>query len=282
MKLKTIAIVSLAASALMFASQAFAAASDYEFQSVSQEVKADKNAALAVRGDRPLVLARDRAYAGVMVDDLTTKGVDEPYRMFTSRAEYRLVLREDNADLRLREKGYQLGLVSEGDYARYQEKKRTIEQERKRLKAVKLNPGKKVNDTLLSLGSNPIRNATTLEELLRRPELSYEALPVFYPDHPEVSPAVAQEIEIQVKYQGYIERQEEQIARFKKMERLKIPPNLDFSSISSLSSEVKEKLSKIQPVSLGQASRISGITPAALSILMIYLKKLGHLEMQGV
>ena len=255
--------------------------SGYE-EAAAQGIIAGINAALKVKGKPPFTLDRSEAYIGVLIDDLITKGTKEPYRMFTSRAEYRLVLREDNADLRLREKGYQLGLVSGEDYAHYQEKKRTIEQERKRLKAVKLNPCKKVNDTLLSLGSNPIRNATTLEELLRRPELSYEALPVFYPDHPEVSPAVAQEIEIQVKYQGYIERQEEQIARFKKMERLKIPPNLDFSSISSLSSEVKEKLSKIQPVSLGQASRISGITPAALSILMIYLKKLGHLEMQGV
>ncbi|MCX5885446.1 MAG: tRNA uridine-5-carboxymethylaminomethyl(34) synthesis enzyme MnmG [Proteobacteria bacterium] len=254
--------------------------SGYE-EAAAQGIMAGINAALKVQGKPPFTLDRSEAYIGVLVDDLITRGTKEPYRMFTSRAEYRLVLREDNADLRLRDKGYQLGLVSEDDYARYQEKKKTIEQERERLKMVKINPHKMVNDTLCSLGSNPIKNATTLEELLRRPELSYEDISVFDPNHPEVLPTVAQEIEIQVKYQGYIERQEEQIARFKKMERMKIPPTLDFSSIPNLSTEVREKLSKIQPVSLGQASRISGITPAALSILMIYLKKLGHLEMRG-
>ena len=254
--------------------------SGYE-EAAAQGIIAGINAALKVQGKPLFTLDRSEAYIGVLIDDLITRGTKEPYRMFTSRAEYRLVLREDNADLRLRDKGYQLGLVSEDDYARYQEKKQAIEHERERLKAVRINPHKTVNDRLVSLGSSPIKNATTLEELLRRPELSYEELSVFDPGQPQISPAIAQEIEIQVKYQGYIERQEEQIARFKKMERVKIPLNLDFSSIPSLSTEVKEKLSKIQPVSLGQASRISGITPAALSILLVYLKKLGHLEMRG-
>jgi len=255
--------------------------SGYE-EAAAQGIIAGINAALKVKGRPPFTLDRSEAYIGVLIDDLITKGTKEPYRMFTSRAEYRLVLREDNADLRLREKGYQLGLVNEEDYARYLEKKTTIEREMGRLKAVKITPHKQINDTLLSLGSTPIKNTTSLEELLRRPELSYEAISVFDPNHPKVAPVIAQEIEIQIKYQGYIERQEEQIARFRKMERLKIPANLDFKSIPSLSTEVKEKLSKIQPLSLGQASRISGITPAALSILMIYLKKLGHLEMQGI
>ncbi|HUT85139.1 MAG TPA: tRNA uridine-5-carboxymethylaminomethyl(34) synthesis enzyme MnmG, partial [Thermodesulfobacteriota bacterium] len=254
--------------------------SGYE-EAAAQGIIAGINAALKVQGKPPFTLDRSEAYIGVLIDDLITKGTKEPYRMFTSRAEYRLLLREDNADLRLRDKGYQLGLVSEDDYARYQEKKQAIEHERERLKAVRINPHKTVNDRLVSLGSSPIKNATTLEELLRRPELSYEELSVFDPGQPQIPPAIAQEIEIQVKYQGYIERQEEQIARFKKMERVKIPLSLDFSSIPSLSTEVKEKLSKIQPVSLGQASRISGITPAALSILLVYLKKLGHLEMRG-
>jgi len=254
--------------------------SGYE-EAAAQGIIAGINAALKVQGKPPFTLDRSEAYIGVLIDDLITRGTKEPYRMFTSRAEYRLVLREDNADLRLRDKGYQLGLVSEDDYARYQEKKQAIEHERERLKSVRVNPHKTVNDRLVSLGSSPIKNATTLEELLRRPELCYEELSMFDPGQPQISPAIAQEIEIQVKYQGYIERQEEQVARFKKMERVKIPLNLDFSSIPSLSTEVKEKLSKIQPASLGQASRISGITPAALSILMVYLKKLGHLEMKG-
>jgi tRNA uridine 5-carboxymethylaminomethyl modification enzyme len=251
--------------------------SGYE-EAAAQGIIAGINAALKVEKKPPFTLDRSEAYIGVLIDDLITKGTREPYRMFTSRAEYRLVLREDNADLRLREKGYQLGLVGEEDYVRYQGKKRTIEQEMERLKAVRITPQKTVNDSLLSLGSSPIKNATSLEELLRRPELSYETISVFDPHHPKISPAIVQEIEIQIKYQGYIERQEEQVARFKKMERVKIPADLDFSSIPSLSTEVKEKLSRIKPLSLGQASRISGITPAALSILMIYLKKLGHLE----
>jgi tRNA uridine 5-carboxymethylaminomethyl modification enzyme len=254
--------------------------SGYE-EAAAQGIMAGINAALKVQGKPPFTLDRSEAYIGVLIDDLITKGTKEPYRMFTSRAEYRLVLREDNADLRLRDKGYQLGLVSEDDYARYQEKKQAIEHERKRLKSVRVNPHRTVNERLVSLGSSPIKNATTLEELLRRPELSYEDLSVFDSNQPPISPAIAREIEIQVKYQGYIERQEEQVARFKKMERVKIPLSLDFSTIPSLSAEVKEKLSKIQPISLGQASRISGITPAALSILMVYLKKLGHLEMRG-
>jgi len=254
--------------------------SGYE-EAAAQGIMAGINAALKVQGKPPFTLDRSEAYIGVLIDDLITRGTKEPYRMFTSRAEYRLVLREDNADLRLRDKGYQLGLVSEDDYARYQEKKQAIEHERERLKAVRINPHKTVNDRLVSLGSSPIKNATTLEELLRRPELSYEELSVFDLGQPQISPTIAQEIVIQVKYQGYIARQEEQIAQFKKMERMKIPLSLDFSSIPSLSAEVKEKLSKIHPASLGQASRISGITPAALSILMVYLKKLGHLEMKG-
>jgi tRNA uridine 5-carboxymethylaminomethyl modification enzyme len=254
--------------------------SGYE-EAAAQGIMAGINAALKVQGKPLFTLDRSEAYIGVLIDDLITRGTKEPYRMFTSRAEYRLVLREDNADLRLRDKGYQLGLVSEDDYARYQEKKQAIEHERKRLKSVRVNPHRTVNERLVSLGSSPIKNATTLEELLRRPELSYEDLSVFDSNQPPISPAIAREIEIQVKYQGYIERQEEQVARFKKMERVKIPLSLDFSTIPSLSAEVKEKLSKIQPISLGQASRISGITPAALSILMVYLKKLGHLEMRG-
>lgn len=251
--------------------------SGYE-EAAAQGIIAGINAALKAKGKPPFTLDRSEAYIGVLIDDLITKGTKEPYRMFTSRAEYRLILREDNADLRLREKGYSLGLVSEDEYRSYLDKKKAIEQTIERLRNIKINPSEYISNKLQTLGSASIKNTTTLEELLRRPELSYKDLKILDHNLPELPPAVIQEIEIQIKYQGYIQRQEEQIARFKKLELMKIPFNFDFSSIPGLSNEVKEKLAKVQPQSLGQASRISGITPAALSILMIYLKKLGHFK----
>ncbi|MDO8446820.1 MAG: tRNA uridine-5-carboxymethylaminomethyl(34) synthesis enzyme MnmG [Deltaproteobacteria bacterium] len=269
--------------------------SGYE-EAAAQGLIAGINAALFVKEEEPLIIDRSEGYIGVMIDDLVTKGTSEPYRMFTSRAEYRLHLREDNADLRLREKGYSIGLVSEDDYRAFTEKKREIEAEMERLKTVKVPVTAEVNSKLESLNSVRIVEPITLENLLKRPEIRYKylmeiaELPHPHPDPlPDgegklpplqgegwggdgVSKAVAEQVEIQIKYQGYIDRQMEQVERFRKTEKMRIPDDLDYSEVPSLSREVRDKLSKIRPLSIGQASRISGITPAALSILMVYLK----------
>ncbi|MFH1625185.1 MAG: tRNA uridine-5-carboxymethylaminomethyl(34) synthesis enzyme MnmG [Pseudomonadota bacterium] len=247
-------------------------------EAAAQGIVAGINAALNVQAREPFILDRSEAYIGVLIDDLVTKGTDEPYRMFTSRAEYRLLLREDNADLRLREKGYLLGLIGEEEYSKFKRKARAIEAEIRRLKAQRVNPDKTTNDKLVQLGSSPINNVATLEELLRRPEISYEALRLL--DHAGnhgLSPDEAIQVEIQIKYEGYIDRQREQIQRFRKMEKLQIPLDLDFQKIPGLSNEVREKLLRIKPLSLGQASRISGVTPAAMSILTVHMKKLGYI-----
>lgn len=247
-------------------------------EAAAQGIIAGINASLNVQDKGSFVLDRSEAYIGVLIDDLVTKGTDEPYRMFTSRAEYRLLLREDNADLRLREKGYILGLVSDEDYRSLKAKLNTIEEEIARLKLKKIKPNKVINEKLLEIGSSPVNNVTTLEELLRRPEISHKDLNMFDDaTSRELSPGEALQVEIQVKYRGYIDRQSEEIHRFKKMEKLQIPHDLDFRNIPGLSNEVMEKLLKIRPISLGQASRISGITPAAISILTVYMKKLGYL-----
>jgi len=247
-------------------------------EAAGQGLIAGINAALTVKGQEPLILDRSEAYIGVLIDDLVTKGTKEPYRMFTSRAEYRLLLREDNADLRLREKGYRIGLVSKEDYEIFQKKKKAIEDGLLRLRSIQIRPDDKNNKLLTAVGTAPIKNPTTLEELLRRPEVSYETLKSagFLPPVEEEIPGVVEQIEIQVKYEGYIKRQEEQVEKFKKMEKIKIPSDIDYQKIPGLSREVQEKLTAIRPVSLGQASRISGVTPAAISILMVHLKRLGE------
>ena len=200
----------------------------------------------------------------------------EPYRMFTSRAEYRLILREDNADLRLREKGCQVGLLSQEEYEHFRKKKKTIEDELLRLRSTQVRADAQTNETLVRLGTAPIKNPATLEEILRRPEVSYKTLSVLgYPVQEEISPVVIEQVEIQIKYAGYISRQEEQVEKFKKMENIKLPFDFDYQKIPGLSREVQEKLTAIRPVSLGQASRISGVTPAALAILMVYAKRFG-------
>ncbi|MBI4620286.1 MAG: tRNA uridine-5-carboxymethylaminomethyl(34) synthesis enzyme MnmG [Desulfobacterales bacterium] len=247
-------------------------------EAAAQGIVAGINAALKVQDKESFVLDRSEAYIGVLIDDLVTKGTDEPYRMFTSRAEYRLLLREDNADLRLRERGYLLGLISNEEYSRFKAKVKAIEDEIARLKAKKIKPNKTTNEKLLGLGSSPLDNVVTLEELLRRPEISYNDLKLFDDStNRELSPDEALQVEIQIKYRGYIDRQGEEIQRFRKMERLKIHHDLDFRDIPGLSNEVREKLLNIRPLSLGQASRISGVTPAAISILTVYMKKLGYI-----
>ncbi|MCK4437416.1 tRNA uridine-5-carboxymethylaminomethyl(34) synthesis enzyme MnmG [bacterium] len=243
-------------------------------EAAAQGLIAGINASLRIDGREPFILDRSEAYIGVLIDDLVTKGTNEPYRMFTSRAEYRLLLREDNADLRLSEKGYSLGLISKGQYERVRKRKREIEEEITKLKSVKITPNNDNNGKLKGLGTSPIKTVISLAQLLRRPELSYRDL-AHFDDNGKIPPEVVQQVEIEIKYENYMERQMEEVERFKKMEQVRIPTQLNFNELSGLSNEVKEKLSKIRPVSLGQASRISGVTPAAISILMVHLKKRG-------
>jgi tRNA uridine 5-carboxymethylaminomethyl modification enzyme len=250
--------------------------SGYE-EAAAQGLMAGMNASLYIQGKNPLILKRSDAYIGVLIDDLVTKGTAEPYRMFTSRAEYRLHLREDNADLRLREKGYEVELVKEEEYRIFLEKKAAVEKTFVKISNAKINPTQANNDILHQWGSTPLKKETSLQELLRRPEIHYPQLSAFDRDLESPSKEVWEQVEIQVKYDGYVRRQMEQIERFKRLEEVSFPEDFDFRSVIGLSTEVMEKLTKIRPISLGQASRISGITPAAISILMVNLKKQGHL-----
>ncbi|MQY59041.1 MAG: tRNA uridine-5-carboxymethylaminomethyl(34) synthesis enzyme MnmG [Clostridia bacterium] len=243
-------------------------------EAAAQGLIAGINAALRVKREEPLILNRAEAYIGVLIDDLVTRGTNEPYRMFTSRAEYRLLLREDNADIRLREKGYRVGLVSSEEHQKVKRKERMVKLELDRLSSSKIFPTQKTNEKLIQLDTKPIKAPLSLRGLLRRPEVTYEKLKILDKESCKVEREIAGQVEIQIMYDGYIERELQQVEKFKKMENLKIPPGFGFQNIPGLSSEVKEKLSKIKPHSLGQASRISGITPAAISILMIHLKRL--------
>ena len=240
----------------------------------AQGILAGINAVLSLRGEDPLVFSRDQAYMGVLVDDLVTKGTDsEPYRMFTSRAEYRLLLREDNADLRLTEIGYKIGLATPDSYHRLVDKRHAIFELVTFLERTQLTSSQELNCWMESFGSSPLRNQTLLAVLLRRPEISLNQFHKLVPGMPEFSAHVEAEAEIQIKYEGYVNRQSEMVRRFQKMEQLKLPNDMDYFKIQGLSREVREKLSRIQPRSLGQASRISGITPAAMSLLSVYLKR---------
>ena len=244
-------------------------------EAASQGLIAGINAALKLKGSDPFILDRSEAYIGILVDDLVTKGVDEPYRMFTSRAEYRLILREDNADLRLRERGFKIGLVSERDYEDILIKKNALSTQLENLEKVKIHPTPKINDKLYQLGSNGIKKPHSLKEILRRPEISYKDLSKIYPDLDRnmVSKNIASILELEIKYEGYIKRQLDHIEKFKRLEHMIIPEQFCYEDIPGLTREVVQKLSKIKPNSLGQASRVSGITPAAISILMVYIKK---------
>ena len=247
--------------------------SGYE-EAAAQGLWAGINAACAVQGRPPFLLDRSEAYMGVMVDDLVTRGTREPYRMFTSRAEYRLMLREDNADLRLMEKGRRLGLVDPPAAEAAEQRRRDIAREVVRIKSTVIKPTETVNAHLQQRGSPPIRNGVQLDQLLKRAELDYQTVAALAAGHEKIDERVARQVEIEIKYEGYIQRQLHQIQRFKTQEELKIPPDFDFTVVHGLSNELKEKLSAVRPASLGQASRIDGITPAALSVLMIVLKKM--------
>jgi tRNA uridine 5-carboxymethylaminomethyl modification enzyme len=242
-------------------------------EAAAQGLMAGINAALAVQCREPLVLDRSEAYIGVMIDDLVTKGVTEPYRMFTSRAEYRLLLRSDNADLRLRDRGFGIGLVRSADYEQFQRKRQQIATEVARLESTKVNPTREVNGLLAELGSAPLKSSVKLADLLRRPEIEYPMLSRMVPPAQELPAEVVEQVAIQVKYQGYIERQLAQVERFKRLESKPLTTELDYDAIAGLSTEVREKLKAVRPISLGQASRISGITPAAIAILDVYQEK---------
>ena len=243
-------------------------------EAASQGLIAGINAAVRVKGEEPFILDRSQAYIGILIDDLVTKGVDEPYRMFTSRAEHRLILREDNADLRLREKGYKIGLVKDDDYQKYLNKKKRIQEELERLEHARVFPDSRINEILTQLGSSPLKKPHSLKELLRRPEITWRELGLIDSYYTSlINTDILAQIEMDVKYEGYIQRQMEQVDKFKKLENVRIPENFQFDGIPGLSREIIQKLSRIRPGSLGQASRISGITPAAISILMVYLKR---------
>lgn len=253
--------------------------SGYE-EAAAQGLWAGINAALLAQGRPPFILDRSEAYMAVMIDDLITRGTNEPYRMFTSRAEYRLLLREDNADIRLLEKGYVLGLHDRDTYIDLLERLKAIKNELERLKTTILRPCSHVNSHLLTKNSTPLSEPTSLDKLLKRPELSYEDIELLSPPSMFLKEQVKEQVEIMCKYEGYIKRQESDVKKFKNLERILIPENFPYDEIPGLSNEIREKLKIVCPRSLGQASRIPGITPAALSILMVYLKKQSR-ELKG-
>lgn len=248
----------------------FNGTSGYEEAAV-QGLVAGVNAALAERGEEPLILPRSSSYIGTLIDDLVTKGTEEPYRMMTSRSEYRLLLRQDNADARLTEIGHRIGLINDTRYAAFQAKMAAIEGETARLCAAVIAPGEKVNALLAACGSAPISTGVHLSDLLRRPELSYAALAPLDPDRPALAREVTDTVEIRVKYDGYIRRETAEAQRQARLEEKKLPRDLDYSALRGLRLEAAEKLARIRPDNIGQASRISGVNPADISVLLIYL-----------
>ena len=256
----------------LFSAGQFNGSSGYE-EAAAQGLMAGINAALKVQGREPLVLDRSEAYIGVLIDDLVTKGTKEPYRMMTSRAEYRLLLRQDNADLRLTEKGYTVGLIDEERYQKFLQKKEMIQREVERATNKIIGGTKEVQALLESKGSTTLKSGVTLAELIKRPELTYEDLAPIDPDRPELPWYVREQVETTIKYDGYINRQMQQVEQFKKLENKRIPEGLDYDQIDGLRIEAKQKLMDIRPLNVGQASRISGVNPADISVLLIYIEK---------
>ena len=245
--------------------------SGYE-EAACQGLIAGINAAQKIKGKEPVILDRTQGYIGVLIDDIVTKGTNEPYRMMTSRAEYRLLLRQDNADLRLTEIGHDVGLISEERYQKFLTKKANIEKEIQRLKNTIVKPTEEVNKLLIDCGTSPLTTGTKMAELLKRTELDYEKLASIDPERPELTLQEKEEVEIQVKYEGYIKMQEAQVEKFKKLEEKLLPEDIDYKSINGLCLEARQKLDKFRPRSIGQASRISGVSPADISVLLIYLQ----------
>lgn len=252
--------------------------SGYE-EAAAQGIIAGINASRYIQGKEGIVLDRSQAYIGVLIDDLVTKETHEPYRMMTSRAEYRLLLRQDNADLRLTEIGHDVGLISEERYAVFVAKKQAIEAETKRLSEVILGASAAVCKTLTDLGSSEIHTATSLLDLLRRPEMDYEMLAVLDPERKPLPDDVIEQVVINVRYEGYIERQKQQVEHFKKLENRKIPADFDYDAVPSIRLEARQKLKQFRPINVGQASRISGVSPADISVLLVMLERVlkgGH------
>lgn len=259
----------------LFSGGQFNGSSGYE-EAAAQGLVAGINAGLKILGKELLVLDRSESYIGVLIDDLVTKENHEPYRMMTSRSEYRLLLRQDNADLRLRKKGYEAGLIPEEDYKALMEKERQIAEETKRVERTNIGASKKVQSFLEAHNSTILKTGTTLGELIRRPELTYEMLSDIDDARPQLSESVQEQVNINIKYEGYIKRQLKQVNQFKKLESKKIPENIDYDDISGLRIEAKQKLKLYMPMSIGQASRISGVTPADISVLLIYMEQYGR------
>ncbi|HHT7237667.1 MULTISPECIES: tRNA uridine-5-carboxymethylaminomethyl(34) synthesis enzyme MnmG [Bacillus] len=246
--------------------------SGYE-EAAGQGLMAGINAACRSLGKKEVILGRADAYIGVLIDDLVTKGTNEPYRLLTSRAEYRLLLRHDNADLRLTEVGREIGLIKEDRYERFTNKKLQIDQEKERLESIFIKPHPEVQELIRSIGGSELKDGIRASDLLRRPEMTYEHIHLLVPSELELNDEITEQVEIQIKYEGYIEKSLQQVDRMKKMENKKIPVDIDYDAISSLASEARQKLKDVRPLSMGQASRISGVNPADVSILLIYIEQ---------
>ncbi|MBS5912384.1 MAG: tRNA uridine-5-carboxymethylaminomethyl(34) synthesis enzyme MnmG [Paenibacillus macerans] len=253
--------------------------SGYE-EAAGQGIMAGINAARKVQGKEPVILDRSQGYIGVLIDDLVTKGTNEPYRLLTSRAEYRLLLRHDNADLRLTPIGYEIGLITQERYDRFLDKKQKVEQEIERLKATKVRPSE-INPLLESVGSAPIQDGSNLLTILRRPEVTYAHIGSLSPSDLDLDEEMQEQVEIQIKYAGYIEKQLIHVEKLQKMEKKKIPENINYEDVQGLATEARQKLAKIRPISIGQASRISGVTPADISILLVYLEHYNRVTAAG-
>lgn len=246
--------------------------SGYE-EAAGQGIMAGINAARKASGEDPVVLDRSQAYIGVLIDDLVTKGTNEPYRLLTSRAEYRLLLRHDNADLRLTELGYEIGLIKEDRYERFMQKNALIEEEKKRLQGVTIKPSPELKEMLTEAGAGELNEPVSAVHLLKRPQVTYQDIVRFSPSDIEIPEEVAEQVELQTKYEGYIEKQMQQVDRMKRMNNKKIPEDLDYFAVQGLATEAKQKLSKVRPLSVGQASRVSGVNPSDISILLVYLEQ---------
>ncbi len=255
----------------LFSGGQFNGSSGYE-EAAAQGIIAGINAAMEILGKKPLILKRSEAYIGVLIDDLVTKQTFEPYRMMTSRAEYRLLLRQDNADLRLRKYGHQVGLISDEEYEKTVEKEKNISAEIERVKHTYIGENEKTDEFLKKHGSSPLKSGISLAELIRRPELNYQVLAELDPDRPELPEDIGEQVSINIKYEGYIRRQEKQVADFQKKEEKLIPNDINYEEVPSLRIEARQKLEQFRPMNIGQASRISGVSPADVSVLMVYIE----------